>query len=87
MKIKKDNHTYLKVYTVYQIRPATLRSFGTCIWDPIFSCSWRWLAMLVYRLTPRATWDLDSTVFPRAEHIEDEKWITTKDGKLKRTNE
>lgn len=43
--------------------------------------------MLVYRLTPRATWDLDSTVFPRAEHIEDEKWITTKDGKLKRTNE
>lgn len=84
-KVKRD--TYLVVYTVYKVRPARLKLFGTCVWDPIFSCSWRWLAMLVFKLTHNATWDKDSTVFPRAEHVEDCQYKTTKDGKLVRTNE
>ena len=84
-KVKRD--TYLVVYTVYKIHPSKLRSHGTCIWKPIFSCSWRWLAKLVRLVTPRTILDVDSNLFPRAEYVDDSLWPTTKDGKLVLTNE
>lgn len=83
--MKRDNQ--LKVYVVYKIHPTKLRSHGTCVWNPIFSCSWRWLAKLVRLVTPRTILDVDSNLFPRAEYVEDSHWTTTKDGKLVRTNE